>query len=116
MQDRAAQFAPFAALTGYDNAVAEAGRLTEQKIILSEDEIALLDQKLRWIGEHLSEFPEVRITYFVPDALKSGGSYQSITSPVLHIDMIYHHVQLTTGQSIPIDDILYIEVRSLERS
>lgn len=109
MEERAAQFAPFAALSGHDAAVAEAGRLTDQKIVLSEDEIALLDEKLRWIGERLSEFPEIRITYFVPDALKDGGSYQTITSPVLHIDTTYHDIHLVNGTTIPIDDVLHID-------
>jgi hypothetical protein len=116
MEERAAQFAPFAALSGHDAAVAEAGRLTDQKIILSEDEIALLDEKLRWIGEHIAEFPEVRITYFVPDALKDGGSYQTITSPVLHIDTTYHHIHLVNGTTIPIDDVLHIEGEGIHRS
>lgn len=110
MEARAAQFAPFAALTGYDAAVKEVERLTDQKLILSEDEIARLDEKLRWIGEHLNEQVDVRITYFVPDKRKDGGSYQTTTSPVLHIDTIYHHIHLLNGTIIPIDDILHIEI------
>jgi hypothetical protein len=110
MEARAAQFAPFAALTGYDAAVKEVERLTDQKIILSEDEIARLDKKLRWIGENLDKQTKIRITYFVPDTRKDGGSYQTTTSPVLHIDTIYHHIHLLNGTIIPIDDILHIEI------
>ena len=82
MIDRAAQFSPFAALTGYDAAVRETARLTEQKIELDEYEKAALDQRILLLQEHLKELPEVTITHFVPDERKDGGKYVSITEAV----------------------------------
>ena len=73
--DRAAQFAPFAALTGYDDAVAEAGRLTSSKIELDENELERLDRALAYLTEHQAAHPAVTVTYFVPDDKKSGGAY-----------------------------------------
>lgn len=85
MIDRAAQFSPFAALTGYDAAVKETARLTEQKIELDEYEKAALDQRILLLQEHLKELPEVTITHFVPDERKDGGKYFSITEAVKKI-------------------------------
>ena len=75
MQDRAAQFSPFAALTGYEEAIYETGRLTEEKTELGEEEKAILDRKQRLLLEKLDEFPALTVTYFVPDEKKSGGAY-----------------------------------------
>ena len=74
MHDRAAQFAPFAALVGYDDAVAETARLTESRPALDEQEHKGLDIRLRYLADHLKEQPVVRIQYFVPDERKSGGA------------------------------------------
>ena len=67
MQDRAAQFSPFAALTGYEDAIKETGRLTDVKIELSDEDRELLDQKQQYLQEHIGDRPEITITYFVPD-------------------------------------------------
>ena len=75
MLDRAAQFSPFAALTGYDAAIKETGRLTGQRIELTEECRAVLDRKQQVLLENLAEHPEVSVTYFVPDERKSGGAY-----------------------------------------
>ena len=79
VSDRAAQFAPFAALTGYDEAVAETARLTDSKIELGEDRAADINDKLCMLRDRLYERPEAEVTYFVPDGRKSGGSYVTLT-------------------------------------
>ena len=79
--DRAAQFSPFAALTGYEAAVAEAGRLTNAKIELSEEQMQAIDQRLQFIAAHIEEQPEVEIIYFQADGQKSGGKYVLSLSP-----------------------------------
>lgn len=75
MHDRAAQFSPFAALVGYDDAVAETARLTDSKIELTEDQAADLNDKMNMLLDRISEQPEIKVTYFVPDEKKSGGRY-----------------------------------------
>lgn len=84
--DRAAQFSPFAALTGYDDAVKETARLTDSKIELDEYELQELNEKLNKIQDNLREDAEVSITYFVTDKKKSGGSYKTISGIVKRID------------------------------
>lgn len=75
MSDRAAQFSPFAALVGYDDAVAETARLTDSRLALTEDEIFELNANLNRLLDCLEEQPEIKVTYFVPDEKKSGGRY-----------------------------------------
>ena len=77
MSDRAAQFAPFAALTGYDAAIKETGRLTDEKIELDEEALTALDMKYQFLMDALDDAPEVTITYFQPDERKAGGKYVS---------------------------------------
>ena len=88
IRDRAAQFAPFAALTGYDSMVEETARLTDSEDAYSEERSALLDRKLRALGEHESEHPYVEITYFIPDERKSGGRYDTAYGYLKLIDRI----------------------------
>lgn len=109
MSDRAAQFSPFAALTGYDEAVMETGRLTDRKRELNDEEIAALNQKLQFLSEHLEEYPTITVTYFVPDAKKTGGSYATTTRRLKKIDTFDRWIQLDDGAKIPIDDITNIE-------
>ena len=107
--DRAAQFSPFAALTGYDAVIAETGRLTDTRIELDEGGKALLDEKLQTIREHLEEHPAVKLTVFCPDSRKSGGAYEEITGNVKKIDPVARILVLTGGVVIPVDRIYGIE-------
>lgn len=107
--DRAAQFSPFAALTGYDAVIAETGRLTDTRIELDEGGKALLDEKLQTIREHLAQQPKVKLTVFCPDSRKSGGAYDTITGNVKKIDPVARILVLTGGEVIPIDRIYGIE-------
>ena len=107
LRDRAAQFAPFAALTGHDAAVQETARLTQRKIQLDENEFALLDQKLQWIAAQ-TEPPFVVITYFVPDERKAGGSYVELEGKIRRIDYTHRSLIMEDGIIILIENILRI--------
>lgn len=109
MMERAARFAPFAAITGYEEMVLEEARVTEERIDLDEGTLALLNEKLNMIQEFLDEEPEVKITYFEPDTKKSGGAYVSVTGIVKRIDEYEHIVLMTDGKKINIEDIYGIE-------
>lgn len=109
MIDRAAQFSPFAALTGYDAAVKETARLTDQRMELDEYAKAALDERLQIIQDHLSEMPEVTITYFQPDDRKAGGAYLSVTGSIKKIDAYEKCVVMIDKQKIPIEEIFGIE-------
>lgn len=109
MMDRAARFAPFAAITGYEEMVLEEARVTEERVDLDEGALSLLNEKLNMIQEFLDEEPEVTIIYFEPDKKKSGGAYVSITGVVKRIDEYEHLVILTDGKKILIEDIYAIE-------
>lgn len=104
--NRAAQFMPFAALTGYEEAVRETARLTEGRIELSEDARALLDAKLRLLQEHSSERPEAEFLVFRPDGRKEGGSYVSVSGAVRRVDEVAAEVMLQGGRRIALGDIL----------
>lgn len=86
LQDRAAQFSPFAALTGYDDALKETARLTEHFIELDEDSKQEIDRQIGYLQQHMKDMLPVRITYFVPDARKDGGAYQTLEGCVHKID------------------------------
>lgn len=105
LHDRAAQFSPFAALTGHKAAINETARLTDEKQILSEDVIAKLNEQLNLIKENIGTNQTVTITYFVPDDKKSGGAYISHTGVVKKIDEYNHAVILTDKTVIPIEQI-----------
>ncbi|MBQ4566036.1 MAG: hypothetical protein IJA48_06785 [Oscillospiraceae bacterium] len=110
VEDRAAQFAPFAALTGYEAAVEEAGRQTRSKVELDENEKALLDRKLRYLKSRLADPPPVRICCFVPDLRKAGGSYCELEGYVVRFEQLPPGLRLSTGDFLPLDDIVGIEL------
>ena len=109
MSDRAAQFAPFAALTGYDAAIKETGRLTVERIELDVEALSALDMKYQLLMEALDEAPEVIITYFRPDERKAGGKYVSAVGAVKKIDDFERRITMQDGAKIPMDDVLSIE-------
>lgn len=109
MLNRAAQFSPFAALTGYDAAVKETARLTDQRVELDDYQKAALDERLQIIHEHLKDHPEVTFTFFYPDDRKEGGAYISTTGCVKKIDNYEHNVVMEDKQKIPIEEIVSIE-------
>ena len=112
---RAAQFAPFAALTGYDEAVEEIARLTDSKIELDEYQKSELNDKLQFIINS-EEDEEVSITYFVPDKRKSGGAYITKKGIVLKVREYEKDVVMGDGTEIPIDDIIVIEGNRIDET
>ena len=107
--NRAASFAPFAALTGYDDAVRETARLTSERIELDEGTKEVLNDTLRIALDKADEQPEISITYFLPDTRKSGGAYVTVKAVIKRIDEYERLVILTDKSTIPIDDIYEIE-------
>ena len=107
--NRAAQFAPFAALTGYEESIEETARLTDRKIELSEDEIEEINAKLNSIQEHIKERPEVTITYFQPDERKEGGEYITVTGRVRWIDEVNGVVVFEEETSLKIMSIVEVK-------
>lgn len=112
--DRAAQFAPFAAVVGYDSAVKESARLTNSRMELDEYQKEALNEKLRIVADNIDERPEITITYFKPDDKKDGGAYITVTGCVKKIDEYELIVCLTDGMKIPIGEIIEIEGEFIE--
>ncbi|MFR1631549.1 MAG: YolD-like family protein [Oscillospiraceae bacterium] len=110
MHDRAAQFAPFAALTGYDDAIKEARRLTDSKPELDENQLEELDQKLADLMTRIEEHPEVTITYFEPDDNKDGGEYIAYDGRLSKIDYVRKALIFEDNKTISLSDILKIVV------
>lgn len=108
MAERAAQFSPFAALTGFDDAVSETARHTDAKIELDEDARAALDERLRNVLEQDAPLP-VAITWFVPDGRKSGGTYITTRGTIKKVDDIQRLIIMADGTRIPIDDVIDME-------
>lgn len=103
--DRAAQFSPFAALTGHRDMIAEAERLTEKKIELEEGEQQEIMTCLQILLGKIKEKPEATVTYFVPDEKKSGGSYRTVCGAVIKVDGDKKQVMMENGTEIPMEDI-----------
>ena len=109
MLDRAAQFSPFAALVGYEDVIGETARLTTPERELDEAEKAELDRRVGILAAHLAGKPVVTVEYFVPDALKSGGAYESRTGALVRISPVKKTLTLADGTSIRFDDVAGIE-------
>ena len=105
MSDRAAQFAPFAALTGYESAIKETGRLTNERIELDEEALTALNRKYQLLMDTLDDAPEVTIIYFQPDERKAGGQYVSATGTVKKVDTFGRRILLQDGTRIPLDSV-----------
>ena len=109
MTDRAAQFAPFAALTGYDSAIKETGRLTDEKIELDEEALTALNLRYQLLIDALDEELEVEITYFKPDERKAGGEYVAVIGAVKKVDDFERLITMQDGMKISMDDVLSID-------
>ncbi len=107
--NRAAQFSPFAALSGHEDAIEETDRLTEARLHLDENIMEQLDNKLQYLKERLAKKPLVNLSYFKPDEKKQGGSYETVTGTVKKIDMYEHCVIMDGGFCIRIDDLVAID-------
>jgi hypothetical protein len=108
LYDRAAQFAPFAALVGYEDAVEETERLTDSRREMEEDEIAELNRRLQELTECLNDRPKIRVTYFIRDKKKDGGRYASIIGNARVIDQLSNSIVFTDGCSVPVKDMYSI--------
>lgn len=111
--DRAAQFSPFAALTGHDDAIREAARLTDSFIELDEEQKELLDKRLQMLLVKMAEDPclepEIRATYFRPDERKEGGAYVSVNGNVKKMDGYGRQILFTDGTALPMENLVSIE-------
>ncbi len=111
---RAAQFAPFAALTGYDAVVEETARLTDRRIELTDEHIAAINAKLSYLAEHIDTAPPVTVTYFLPDRRKNGGEYVTVSGVIDEIDEVRAAITLACGTCIPMGDLLALEFTSAD--
>lgn len=107
--NRAAQFSPFAALTGHDAAIKETARLTDSFVELSDDKKDQLDERLQLLMENIEQKPECEITYFQPDEKKTGGSYLTVRGRIKKIDVYAHQIIFTDGKTLPIEHLFSIK-------
>ncbi len=109
MESRASQFAPFAALVGYDNEIKETARLTDKKVVLDESQKEIISNKLNYLNEHINEQNEITITYFMKDFKKSGGKYLQKTGIIKRIDLVNQNIKFTDNTIINMKDITNIK-------
>ncbi len=107
--NRAAQFAPFAALTGHSAALVETARVVDKKIELNEDEIAEINLKLNILKENIQKSPEVTLTYFIPDKFKNGGSYIKEKTKIYKINQSLKEIIIKNKHKISFENIFNIE-------
>lgn len=112
--NRAAQFSPFAALTGHDAAIKETARLTEERVELDEYTKDILNDRLQILADSIKGHPEIEINYFQPDSKKNGGAYVTATGTAKKIDIYERVVIMTDGTVIPIKEIISIKGRIFE--
>lgn len=110
LHDRAAQFAPFAALTGYDGVIAEAGRLTERCVELDESSIQQINDQLKKLLTQIELQPTVTVLFFQPDKWKTGGSYETKTGAVKKLDTLQQHLVFTDRAFIPFHQIISLQI------
>ena len=111
MMARAAQFAPFAALTGYDAVIHETARLTDSQMELEEYDNERLNRKFAELMTILDDHPEITVSYFLPDERKAGGSYTTVSGTIKKIDTYEHLLWMDDGTKIPIADIMDIDLK-----
>ena len=111
IHDRAAQFAPFSALSGHEDAINETARLTDDKIVLDETQVERINEKICVLAEHLSEKTTVAITYFRPDLRKEGGTYLTDIGVIKKIDEMEQVIVMENGMKISMTQIVGIEER-----
>ena len=109
MIDRAAQFKPFAALTGYDAAIVETARLTDAKRELTEEQKEAIGIQLRALRDRLKTDPQVSVTWFVPDSRKVGGAYKTVSGAARRVDETRGVLEMRSGAVIAFDDIISLE-------
>lgn len=112
LHDREAQFAPFAALRGYDEEIAETARLTDEKLELSSEKISELNERLHIIIDNIKVQPEIKVIHFVPDDKKEGGAYVTKKGNVRRIDEVEHIIYFVDDTKIKIDDIFNIDINT----
>lgn len=109
MLERAARFSPFAAITGYEEMVKEAARVTDKRVELDESSKEILNEKLLFVMEMFDEDTVVNITYFIPDKLKSGGVYKTVSGTIKRIDEYEGNILLKDGTQIPLSELYEID-------
>ena len=110
MKNRAAQFAPFAALTGYDDAVRETERQTDRRPEIGEDRAEILDRRLRWLRDHPDTMSEITVKWFVPDIRKDGGVCRTRTCRAKQLDAQHGVLLLEDGECVPISEICDLQI------
>ena len=115
MADRAAQFSPFAALSGHEDAIRETARLTTERAELSESRKEELNEQLVWLREHPDARERVTVTYFCPDAKKAGGAYVTVTGAVKKIDEYEKTLWMEDGTVIAIEELSAVEIPGMDR-
>ncbi|MDE7293895.1 MAG: hypothetical protein K2N72_05680 [Oscillospiraceae bacterium] len=111
MHDRAAQFSPFAALTGYEDCIDETARITCERLEITEDRAAMLNGRIAYLNEHAHERPAVIVEYFYPDETKQGGRYITTSGNFRRIDEAEDKMVLAGGEKIPMGDIYGIDIQ-----
>ena len=113
--DRAAQFSPFAALSGHEDAIRETARLTTERAELSESRKEELNEQLIWLREHPDARERVTVTYFCPDAKKAGGAYVTVTGAVKKIDEYEKTLWMEDGTVIAMEELSAVEIPGMDR-
>ena len=116
LEERAAQFAPFAALTGFGGVIRETGRLTDKQVELGESDQVELERVLTFLDSQEEEHPMIKVTYFLPDTYKEGGTYVTVTGHLKRIDQVEGALLLWEGVRVPIQDIRSVGIDGLSQA